>query len=449
MINSATPFRSIGDAPAAAWEQMAAKYRSPIPNDQLADCAMAATGYGCVALAQAIKESQLGAAGLPIAKRNPLGLMDQTGSSFLSFSTWAEAFAEFRRRMTDPSYKGGVYLPQDKSLRDYIVTYVGGPGCLQSNGARCANGETWDGDDGGSIGLYIQQTIDRINGFKEMTVTDPTPVRTNPFPVPPLYSLSKDYARYGISQSAANKIAGHRFQNRNGFKPLAIVLHIQEGTNASSLSWWASGNADASSSVMIGRDGSVLSIIPPEHGPWTNGDTQRPSPRGQALLDRIKGANPNLVTLSIEAEGYYQQEATDAQLQAICWQVTEWMLRYDLTDVNVYRHADINSVTRANCPGAYYDDVLANLRGTGIAKPTFTNLPQDMISDDIYQLFPEASPNGPVTQKWMARCLNTKLWPQRVSVSTPAPGSRPWSKRFVFSDGWIIYADANGRIWTS
>lgn len=452
IVDQTTPFRDIGDVPFAAWRQEATRLRSPISRQELQACMAAVAGYGALALAQAVKESQIGA-GNPVGRNNPLGLMALDGSHFLDFLTWKDAFAEYRRRVSDVTYKGGVYAPLDMPLNAYIVTYVGGPGCLKSNGATCANGETWDGATGGSVGLYILQTIDRINRYltveDESTVTDPTPVKSNPFPVPPIYTLTKDFGRYGLTQAQANKVAGHRFANRNGYKPLAIVLHIQEGTNASSLSWWASGNADASSSVMVGRDGSVLSIIPPEHGPWTNGDTQRPSQRGQALLNRIGGANPNLVTLSIEAEGYYQQEATDAQLQAICWQVSEWMLKYDLTAANLYRHADINSVTRANCPGAYYDNVEAALRGTQVSRPTFAGLPPEMTSEDVYALFPEASPDGPVTKAWLQRCLAEKRWPHRVDSSTPTPGSRPWAKRFRFSDGHTIYAGADGKIWSA
>lgn len=449
-VTRSTPFRSIGDAPLVAWESECRRLNSPIPASQLPQCIAAVNGYGALALAQAVKESQLGATAT--ARNNPLGLMSMDGARFLSFASWAEAFTEYRRRISDLSYKGGVYAPQDKTLADYIVTYVGGPRCLTSGGVTCANGETWDGADGGSVGLYIVQTIGRINGYlrEDDTMTDPTPApRVNPFPTPVIYDLAKDFGRYGLTQAQANKISGHRFANRNGYKPLAIVLHIQEGTNASSLSWWASGNADASSSVMVGRDGSVLRIIPPEHGPWTNGDTQRPSQRGQALLTRIGNANPNVVTLSIEAEGYYQQEATDAQLQAICWQVTDWMIRYDLTASNLYRHADINSVTRANCPGAYYDNVESALRGTGASKPTFSGLPSEMTSDDVYALFPEASPSGPVTLAWLQRCASLKTWPHRVDVATPTPGSRPWSKRFRFSDGYTIYANADGKVWTA
>lgn len=444
-ITEATPFRHIGDVPVQSWRDEAKRFNSPIPGWVLDECHGICRGYSGLALAQAIKETQLGATAS--AKCNPLGLMTSDGKTLATFVDWQSGFREWLRRVTDLAYKGGVYAPESKSLRDYLVVYVGGPGCLASNGANCANGETWNptGNAGsGTINLYVSQTVERINRW-----IGGTEVPTNPFPTPPIYSLARDYARYGLTKAQADKIRGHRFVGRNGYKPLAVVLHIMEGSTNGSLSWWASGNANASSSVMASRDGSLLTVLddPIADGPWTNGDTQKPSAKGQALINRIGGANPNLVSLTIEAEGYYQQGVTTAQLQAICWQVTEWFNRFGFTDANLYRHADINSVTRGNCPGVYYDAVVSALTATGNGKPTFPNLPPEINSDDVYQWFPEADPTGTITAKWLARCRETGRWPRRVEVTTSAPDSRPWAKRFVFDDGYIIYANKSGVVW--
>ena len=147
----------------------------------------------------------------------------------------------------------------------------------------------------------------------------------NPWPKPRLYSLGADYTRWSLTKAQANKIASHKFAARNGRKPMAIVLHIMEGTTSGSLQWWASGNADASSTVVVSKDGSIGRIIAEADGPWTNGDVSKPSAKGQALLNKINGANPNLVTLSIENEGRSGEALTEAQLNALCWQITDWM----------------------------------------------------------------------------------------------------------------------------
>lgn len=134
-----------------------------------------------LALAQSFKESQYGKAAA--APHNPLGLMQLDGSTLMSFPSWSAAFAEWWRRMTDGAYKPykagkiGVYMPRDLSLEDYLVTYVGGPDCLSTRGARCGNGETWTpggGPDSGSVNLYILQTIPRMNRMKGTYQPDPT-----------------------------------------------------------------------------------------------------------------------------------------------------------------------------------------------------------------------------------------------------------------------------------
>ncbi|HEY7120174.1 MAG TPA: hypothetical protein VH475_26535, partial [Tepidisphaeraceae bacterium] len=81
-------------------------------------------------------------------------------------------------------------------------------------------------------------------------------------PKPVLYELSKDYARFGLSKQQANEVINSRFANRSGGKPLFIVLHVQEGTSSSSLAYWASPGVDASSTVMVQKDGSILRIVP-------------------------------------------------------------------------------------------------------------------------------------------------------------------------------------------
>lgn len=191
---------------------------------------------------------------------------------------------------------------------------------------------------------------------------------------PARYDLMRDYARYGISQEDAATVRGYRFENRQGYKPSFIVLHIQAGTTRSSLDWWANGyvvingvrtKVTSSSTVMIQKDGSILQVIPEAHAPWTNGDDHRPTAVGQRLVN-LPG-NSNLHTLSIEAEGMSGGDVLNnpQQLDAIEWQVRDWMARYGIPRANVIRHGDINSVDRPNCPGAYYPVIVERLTSSG------------------------------------------------------------------------------------
>ena len=212
---------------------------------------------------------------------------------------------------------------------------------------------------------------DMIRGMEVEPVTTPT-----------IYNLATDYARYGLTQAEANEIIGSRFENRSQggvtvSRPEFIVLHIQAGYTKGSLKYWSSPAVDASSTVMIQHDGSVLNIIPEQHAPWTNGDDANPSANGQRLVG-LPG-NSNLYTLSIEAEGVDGTDTTPAQLDSIVWQVETWMAKYGIPKANVLRHADINSVTRPNCPGAYYPIVMARIGATPVKPKPSVPWPRDEV----------------------------------------------------------------------
>lgn len=201
-IGPMTPFRSIGDVSLEVWRRELAN--TPITDVDASYAA--ASGYTALALTQAIKESSLGTAPGAREAKNPLGLLLSDGRTLQSFASWPLAFAEFRRRLTDPSYKGlpGPYFPPsvggivpgwDMSLLAYLITYVGGPRCLSSRGADCANGETYDetkpkdgltstgipvADDptSPSINRYTAQTLRRLRTFLGISgpvVPGPTP----------------------------------------------------------------------------------------------------------------------------------------------------------------------------------------------------------------------------------------------------------------------------------
>lgn len=154
-------------------------------------------------------------------------------------------------------------------------------------------------------------------------------------------------------------------------KPSWIVLHIQQGTSKGS--WQHFHTAQASSTVTIQRDGSIWRLVPEEHGPWTNGDDMFPTNIGQRLVD-LPG-NSNIYTLSIETEGYSYTPnpmkwaswpKPDAQVQAIVWQIMDWMRRYNIPLSNVIRHKDLNTRDKWICPGDdLFSEVINRIRALG------------------------------------------------------------------------------------
>jgi hypothetical protein len=192
--------------------------------------------------------------------------------------------------------------------------------------------------------------------------------------VPIIYDIANDHhaAHFGIQPAERERILAKRFTNRayagvQG-RPEHIGLHIQDGTTWGSLDWWANGRdrdgnpINASSTVLVQKDGSVLRCIPEQHGPWTNGDVKAPTAESATL--RARGGNPNLWCLTLEAEGRPWDAMPEVQLAAIVWVCRDWMTRYPWIGLDdLFPHRSINSVDRANC-GLYLPAVKSRLAGT-------------------------------------------------------------------------------------
>ena len=357
----------------------------------------------------------------PATNRNPWSMTagwDHGGHIWSRYATFANAATDWAARMLDPQ---GPYSATH-SLAAMLRVYA----------------PASDGNDEARYVETIRREIDAL------PLAGGTPV-ANSYRTPAIYELYRDYAGFRLTQAQATKIGNHKFPGRSGRKPLAIVLHIQEGTTMGSLNWWASGNADASSTVMVQPDGSVLRVIPEADGPWTNGDANKPSAKGQSLITRSGGGNLNLVTLSVEMQGYTADRLSPAALNAICWQVTEWMGKYGLTTTDIYRHADINSVTRGQCPGAYFDQVMTELKGAAPAPApvAWPGKPVWMPDAMVTELFPEATPNGLRTNAWLEYSRGMGRSPRRVKfhfVGTP-------QEMIEFSDGMLIFRDGRTSDW--
>jgi hypothetical protein len=216
-----------------------------------------------------------------------------------------------------------------------------------------------------------------------------------------------------------------------------IVLHVQDGTTAGSLAHWLT--VEASSTVMVQKDGSILRVVPETAGPWTNGEATVVSPRVEALMARF-GRDLNPVSLTIEAEGRPGDAMPEPQLRAIVWQVRDWLRRYPwLTVERVLRHAEIDGQNRAHCPGPYYERVLAALAAPpAAAAPRFPGLP--VPEEILRRAFPLADPDGPVTRYYLGEWAAKGLFPA-LAWREAAEGWTYWS-----FPPFLIRSDAAGRV---
>lgn len=247
-------------------------------------------------------------------------------------------------KVTNPTY------PRVRHLTDLDIRYIDASGESHATWA-------W----GFSEGQPAQTCIDRAraiwpalpNQRKDTNV--PASVTR-----PPIYDLGQDYERFGLTEEQADIILSKRITNRLGYQPQAIVWHIQDGTTRGSLAYWV--NVQASSTVMIQKDGSILNIIPRQHGPWTNGDVSNPSARGRTLVS-LAGGDPNRVSITCEMEGVPGDLLTPAQENAAVWWALDVMREFPHIDMNDhYQHADLNSVTRPRCPNGYYGGLMQRIK---------------------------------------------------------------------------------------
>ena len=146
------------------------------------------------------------------------------------------------------------------------------------------------------------------------------------------------------------------------YKPEAICWHICEGSGAGSLSWLTSPASGASSNYLVMESGAIHVLVDPQAGQdgaaWANGAVNRPDMQNPLVASWVvAGVNPNLRTISIEAAGYTSYgrggSLSRSQVASLRW-LTAWLcqefaIACDRT--HVIRHAQIDSVNRANCPG--------------------------------------------------------------------------------------------------
>jgi hypothetical protein len=261
---------------------------------------------------------------------------------------------------------------------------------------------------------------------------------------PTIYTLEKDYARFGLTKAQATTLAQKKFANRSGGEPLFIVYHIQDGYTSGSLEYWV--DRDASSTVMAQRDGSILKVIPEADGPWTNGDVKSPKPEAAELI--AKPGNKNNWCLTIEGEGHPFDLMPDAEKNAIAWQTIDWMKRYPKIGMDqILRHGWINSVDRANC-GLYIDDI-KSIVAREIGKPGGTVYPDGMDLGIARMLFGQVvgadgtvyrfAEGGQISGMWLKRGVEIASYPRLIEV-------RNYDTRtyFVFSDGWTLWRPRNG-----
>jgi hypothetical protein len=137
------------------------------------------------------------------------------------------------------------------------------------------------------------------------------------------------------------------WSSRQGYDPQFIVLHGTAGNMPGCLNWLASPQSGASVHYLVDRTGTVYQLVSESAAAWGNGIPEPPS-------IFVGGPNPNLLSISIEAERDTSNTSpiTDAQKKALIALCTDIRRRHG--PLAIIPHSDISPQSRAQCPGPGY-----------------------------------------------------------------------------------------------
>jgi len=144
-------------------------------------------------------------------------------------------------------------------------------------------------------------------------------------------------------------------------KTIAIVNHIMQGTLAGTDSWFANPVSQVSSHFGVGKNGDIHQYVSLDNPAWANGGVSKPD------WPLLTGVNPNYYTVSIEHEGRAGDVMPEPQYQATL-ALHRWLIEtlgIPVTRDNIIGHYRIDSVNKANCPGAGFpwDRLFRDLEG--------------------------------------------------------------------------------------
>ena len=185
------------------------------------------------------------------------------------------------------------------------------------------------------------------------------------------------------------------FQSNPQPRREGVVAHVMEGTLAGCDSWFANPGSKSSATAGISKAGEIHQFVQLYgNAPFANGVpnvSKVTSALVKSLMARHPGVNVNMLTWSIEHEGFAGEQITDypAMFEASTVLCAALMMDIDPAYRDTYEHAWFDPVNRARCPGwttatwAAYDGRVQELIGAAEhgpippAEPILTGQPDD------------------------------------------------------------------------
>ena len=115
--------------------------------------------------------------------------------------------------------------------------------------------------------------------------------------------------------------------SRRGLAPLAIVIHIAEGSISSVDGWFASPASKVSAHYCVRKDGVIHQYVDEAMAAFHAGTRYAPVAR---IIRQNGATNPNFYTIGIEHEGKATDEWTAAMFEASAELIADIALRHNI-----------------------------------------------------------------------------------------------------------------------
>lgn len=139
-------------------------------------------------------------------------------------------------------------------------------------------------------------------------------------------------------------------KGRGGYLPVAIVYHIEAGSESGTDAWFDNPRAQVSAHYSIGKDGTIHKHVDIQDTAWHCGVVDHPT--AYLVTTTYPGVNPNKYTIGIEHEGQSGDKLTDVQYASTLWLSFTLTQTYMIPVVkdHLIQHCEINA-DHAGCPG--------------------------------------------------------------------------------------------------
>jgi len=177
-------------------------------------------------------------------------------------------------------------------------------------------------------------------------------------------------------------IPSHNYSTgRHGYTPIAIVIHIMEGTLEGTDSWFQNLDSKVSAHFGIGKNGNIHQYVAQANTAWHAGRVYNPTwklikssgDKGEPYI------NPNFYTFGIEHEGDEKSDWTDEMYQSsselIASLAKKWNIPLDRD--HVIGHHEIYALK--TCPGFVVDLNKLITMASNITNPQLIQEPEQYV----------------------------------------------------------------------